>query len=502
MDLFLSIAIYSVIFLWIYHRWNDRKVIRLAAKVGAHKSHMILGFGPILTPATLIKNSVDNCQKLGHNFVSYIGPFAHFFTSDPESIKDILTSKMTKNKPKLSYKGMRHALGNGIMTMPDKEWQSHRKLMDTAFKFSKIVEFLPIFHKKMPRLFEELDKCQVMENAYDVLVHCREFTMSITGETMLGRDFDKSTLNVKHYAQFITSIMEYISNIMFKAVYQIKYFLKLADITLFREQRKMLKLLGRIIDETYKYYSKEIQNDIEYLDNQDISVAKYINAAIERNILERELAISSMIHLFGASFEPNSSALYLTILMLAMHPEYQEKAYVEICKQFPDNDGGEFKITYEQITQLTYLDMFIKETMRLFPAIPMFGRLTIGGDLTLSNGIIIPERLELAIDVYNLHRNKDIWGPDADTFDPDNFLPANVEKRHPYAFMPFGKGMRFCIGMRYAEMSIRVAMAKLIKRYKFSTTAKLEDLVLQNHITLHLANHPPLTIAKRRKLYI
>ncbi|XP_073831097.1 probable cytochrome P450 313a4 isoform X2 [Musca autumnalis] len=447
-----------------------------------------------------MKTYINDCQKLGHNFVSYVGPYSHFVTSDPESIKDILTSKTTRHKSKLAYKGLRHALGQGIVTMPDKEWQSHRKLMDVAFKISKIVEFLPIFHKKMPRLFEELDKCHVMENSYDVLVHCREFTMSITGETMLGRDSDKTTVNVKHYAQLITSILEYVSEIMFKTTYQFKYFVKLADITLFRKQRKILHFLDSIINEAYKYYSNEIQNDIEYLDHQDIAVAKYLNKAIESNILERELAISSMKHLFGASFETTSTTLYLTILMLAMHPEYQEKTYAEISQLFPDNDGGEFKMTYEHITQLTYLDMFIKETMRLFPTIPMIGRIAIGGDIRLSNGLVIPEGPEIMINIYNLHRNKNIWGPEADTFNPDNFLPSNVEKRHAYAFIPFAKGMRNCIGMRYAELSLRVAMAKIIKRYKFSTTANPEDLVLHNRIALHLANHPPLTIVKRKQL--
>ncbi|XP_073831730.1 probable cytochrome P450 313a2 [Musca autumnalis] len=297
----------------------------------------------------------------------------------------------------------------------------------------------------MPRLFEEIDKYNFMENSYDILVHCREFTMSITGETMLGRDFDKSIMNVKHYAQFITSITEYISNIMYKSVYQSKYIVKLADMTIFKEQRKMLNFVGSLIEETYNYYSREIRNDNEFLENQDIAVAKYMNEAIERNELDRELAVATMIQLFGASFETTSTTLYLTILMLAMHPEYQEKAYAEICQLFPDNDGGEFKMTYEHITQLTYLDMVIKETMRLFPTISMLGRSAIGGDQKLSNGIVIPDGIEVVIHIYNLHRNKDVWGPEADTYNPDNFLPCNVEKRHSYAFMPFGKGRRFCI---------------------------------------------------------
>ncbi|XP_073831092.1 probable cytochrome P450 313a4 [Musca autumnalis] len=507
MELFFIFALSSVAILWLFYRWSDRRIIQFASKVGSYKSQVILGFGAIETPATLLRNSIKNCRKLGHNYLTYVGPFPHFFTSDPETIKCILTSKLTRSKPKLSYSGFRHALGNGLLTMTDKEWQPHRKLLDVAFKFSKVVEFVPIFNNKISRLFEELDTCHVMENSHEILVFCREYMMTITGETMLGRDLDKSpTFDVKYCAQRVTRALEYISEIMFNILYLIMYFtnikfiIKLADIMVLKEKRKILDFFRNQIDETYNHYSKGTQNDIEYLENSDKAIARYFHEIIKNNIIKKDLAITSMMHIFAASFESTSSTLYKTMLMLAIHPEYQEKVYAEICKMFPANDGGEFQVTYEHVTQLTYLDMFIKETMRIFATIPMFGRLAVGGDLTLSNGIVIPEGLEMGIDVYNLHRNKDVWGSEADTFNPDNFLPSNVEKRHPYAYVPFAKGLRNCIGMRFAEVTLRVAMAKLIKRYKFSTTAKIEDFVLFNRISLDFDDHPPLTIEQRSKL--
>ncbi|XP_073831136.1 probable cytochrome P450 313a4 isoform X3 [Musca autumnalis] len=388
-------------------------------------------------------------------------------------------------------------LGFGhIVTQARDEWQRHRKLMDVAFKLPKIIEFIPIFHKKMTGFFAQLDKCHVMENSNDILVFCREYTISVSGETMLGRNLNKNkSLDLKLFAKQISGLAEYVSATLFNVVYQTEHFLKIADKTIFKEARQTADLMRSLIDGAYKYYSTGLRNDPEYLDSPDIAVARHINDAIESNELEKDLAISSMMHLFAASFETSSATLYFTILMLAMHPEYQAKVYAEICKLFP-----EFNMSYEHTKQLTYLDMFIKETMRLFPTIPLFGRISIEDNLKLSNGIVIPEGLRTAIDVYDLHRSKDIWGPQANKFNPDNFLPVNVEARHPYAFIPFSKGKRSCIGMRYAEIGLKVVMAKTIKRYKFSTTAKLEDLVVHNHLSLHLVNPPPLTIEKRINL--
>lgn len=58
----------------------------------------------------------------------------------------------------------------------------------------------------------------------------------------------------------------------------------------------------------------------------------------------------------------------------------------------------------------------------------------------------IPAGITLLINFYTLHRRKDIWGEDAEQFNPDHFLPENVEKRHPYSFLPFSGGQRNCIG--------------------------------------------------------
>ncbi|XP_073831101.1 probable cytochrome P450 313a4 [Musca autumnalis] len=392
---------------------------------------------------------------------------------------------------------MKAALGQGLLSMQGKEWQQHRKIMDTGFKFSKQVKFLPIFQKKMKSLFANMDKCTTMDNSYDILVYCREFTINNTTETLGGRDLEKSTtIDVKHYSQQIARIMEYVSAISYKVFYQNKHILKWAHSTIFKEQRKTIEFLHKELVETFEYYAQGDGCDPHYVKNVEC-VAESVLEAIKRGDISHELATTGLIHLFGGAFETTSSTLYFTILMLGIYPEYQAKVYEEVCEIFPDNDDGEFEVTYEHITQFKYLDMFIKETMRLFPTIPHFGRLIVGGDLTLSNGTVLPEGLEITVNTYNLHRNKDVWGRAANTFDPDNFLPSKTAERHPYAFIPFSKGIRSCIGMRYAEMNLKVAISKIVKRYKFYCPAKIDDFVLYNHISTQLASYPPLTVERR-----
>lgn len=136
-----------------------------------------------------------------------------------------------------------------------------------------------------------------------------------------------------------------------------------------------------------------------------------------------------------------STTLYSIITMLAMHPEVQEKLYQEIIEEISDTAA----VGYKQLEHLSYLNMVIDETLRLMPPIPIIGRETLES-CRLNDKIILPRDFPVIISIFHLHRRPDLWGPDAEFFNPDHFLPENIENRHPYAYIPFSKGVRNCIG--------------------------------------------------------
>lgn len=94
----------------------------------------------------------------------------------------------------------------------------------------------------------------------------------------------------------------------------------------------------------------------------------------------------------------------------------------------------------------------------------------------------------MGVCIYTLHRSVEIWGEDANKFNPDNFLPENVEKRHPYSFIPFASGARNCIGDKYAMLAMKIMIINLLRSYKFSTHLKLDELETEMHLTLKLIN--------------
>ena len=143
------------------------------------------------------------------------------------------------------------------------------------------------------------------------------------------------------------------------------------------------------------------------------------------------------------AFETTANTIFYTLMLLAMFPESQERLFEELNSIYTSN--GDFDVTYAETKQMIYLDMVLNEGMRVMAPVPIVSRQT-SEDVPLSNGIILPKGVEIAIDIFHMHRRKDIWGPNAETFDPEHFLPMNLQDQHSYAFIPFTKGIRNCIG--------------------------------------------------------
>jgi cytochrome P450 len=124
------------------------------------------------------------------------------------------------------------------------------------------------------------------------------------------------------------------------------------------------------------------------------------------------------------------------LLFLAQHPNYQNKVVEEINEFFGDNDE---EITLEALNKLQYMDRVIKETMRIAPIGPVIFREAME-DFEIEEGLVIPKGTTFILNIYALHRAPHIWGEHATVFDPDNFLPENITKRHPCAYIPFSTG--------------------------------------------------------------
>jgi len=218
---------------------------------------------------------------------------------------------------------------------------------------------------------------------------------------------------------------------------------------------------------------------------------------IDQLILNNKQFSDEEIHdhiytIVAAGYETTALQTSFTIMLLAMHQDVQEKLYNEITEAFPSIDT---KFDCTSLKRLGYLEMVINESMRLLPPVPLIGRETIE-DIQL-NTVSVPKGVTLIINFFNLHRRKDVYGDDANEFNPDRFLPENVAKRHSHSFCPFSSGPRDCAGKSMASMAIRIILVKFLREYKVTTDLKYDSLSHKADITLKLCQELLINIERR-----
>ncbi|KAJ3620585.1 hypothetical protein MTP99_004520 [Tenebrio molitor] len=187
--------------------------------------------------------------------------------------------------------------------------------------------------------------------------------------------------------------------------------------------------------------------------------------------------------------------LSFATIMLAMHQVVQEKLYKEMCDIFGNTDRDP---TLDDLTRMDYLERVIKETMRLFPVGPLLLR-QVQEDIKIRD-IVIPQGSELFIPVHFIHRNPIHW-PDPLKFDPDRFLPEEINKRPRYSFMPFSIPPRNCIGMSFAMTSMKVSLSNILRNFRVISTQhkSVESIKLRINVVLGSVDGYGVTLKPRKK---
>lgn len=120
---------------------------------------------------------------------------------------------------------------------------------------------------------------------------------------------------------------------------------------------------------------------------------------------------------------------------------------------------------YEQVAKLRYVRRVLDESLRLWPTAPAYAReATRDTELT---GVHPMRRGAWALILTPmLHRDPEVWGTDAEEFDPDRFDAKAVRSRAPHTFKPFGTGARACIGRQFALHEATLVLGLLLRRYE------------------------------------
>ncbi|XP_050503188.1 cytochrome P450 4C1-like isoform X14 [Diabrotica virgifera virgifera] len=324
----------------------------------------------------------------------------------------------------------------------------------------------------------------------------------------LTRDISATTLGLNMNIQnseeveFITALeklMEIISVRMLHVWHQLRFTWRLYPMS--REFDKAFKIAKDfsstlIANTKRKYESTRGNSSFE----DDIALAvqgKHRDGIsfldlIYKNTKFTEQEITDEINTFLiAATDTTASGLCSIFTMLGMFQDIQQKVFEELI----DILGPDRRAFPDDLPQLKYLERVVKESLRLFPPVPLIGR-TLHEDID-GGDMIFPSRSSVIFGAVFIHRNPVYW-PDPLKFDPDRFLPENTAKRHPCSYIPFSYGPRNCIGAKYAMMNMKTVLSAVLRKYKIFTEYKsVEEIKLSTSLILRLRDGPKVWIELR-----
>lgn len=160
-----------------------------------------------------------------------------------------------------------------------------------------------------------------------------------------------------------------------------------------------------------------------------------------------------------AGHETTSGLLSFATWHLLNHPEVLDKARAEV-----DRVLGDRLPTHADLRELVYIDMILRESLRVWPTAPAFA-LKSKEDVVLGGQYPLEAGAEVFVLTPSLHRDPSVWERPR-SFHPEHFAPERRAGIPVNAWKPFGHGQRACIGRQFAMQEATLVLARLLQRFE------------------------------------
>ncbi|KAJ0248612.1 Cytochrome P450 71A14 [Hirschfeldia incana] len=225
--------------------------------------------------------------------------------------------------------------------------------------------------------------------------------------------------------------------------------------------------LDKRVEEVYKEVDGFLEKAVQDHENADDERSDfvYMLLSVQRDkttpfeFERRDLKFVLLDMLFGAA-TTTFALLEWTMTELMRHPECMKKLKDEICSV----STHKLYVTEQEAEKMNYLNLVIKEALRLHPGVPIAPR-ELSEDVKV-HGYDIAAGTQVLINIWAIQRDPSAWGPDADEFRPERHLDLVVDfQGQNLKFIPFGSGRRQCPGSGYVVALAEVTLANLVKRF-------------------------------------
>eukprot|EP00026_Physarum_polycephalum_P008414 Phypoly_transcript_08498.p1 GENE.Phypoly_transcript_08498~~Phypoly_transcript_08498.p1 ORF type:complete len:467 (+),score=72.41 Phypoly_transcript_08498:91-1491(+) len=376
----------------------------------------------------------------------YLGFEKHFFVVHPDSMREVLKSDKIGQYQKV-LTPMAAKLGTGSVFNQDigDEWRKQRTVMAHPFHYDNMKSYAPICQRNTAKLIAKISE----NEEFELMNWTSKLALENLGSSIFGEELDL----INGSGQIVEFLHKYEQFQSYNASPLWRMFAKIVE----KVPSKARDDYAKLIDSMAELSTVLLQNKQEQLKVAKIPPTDVLSQLITN--LPPSIAASNTFGLFLAGHETTARAIGWSLYYIGKNPDMQDKIYREIV-QFTKGAG----VSHDDIKQMNYLDMFVKEVLRIRPSVGQFPARYSRDDVTIC-GHFIPKNTPILLSIYTLQHLKEFW-PNPEVFDPERFSPENAKNRHPFAYLPFSLGRRACIGTSFAILEIKVTIIMFLQKFK------------------------------------
>ncbi|PCH66401.1 MAG: cytochrome P450 [Rhodobacteraceae bacterium] len=394
--------------------------------------------------------------------------FRSYLCNDPELVELVLKGR-PRDFPKSERirVGLKPLLGESVFISNGDLWEHQRRIIDPAFEGGRLRSVFPVMWDSGVAAVERL---LPLANGAPVEIesHTSHLAMDVIFRALFSIPIEDETASAAFAAFREHQQAQPVANIA--AVLPLPHwFPRFHSRKTRRTARTIRDLIARLTDARAREIAVGMAPD-------DLATKIMTTPDPETGqVFDQQEMTDQVAIFFLAGHETSAAVLGWALYLLALYPEWQEKLAVE-AQAASDPD----KIYFSTLSKLRQSRAVFRETMRLYPPVPMYVREATRPETF--RGRAVKPGAQVILSPWHLHRHERLWER-PDEFDPDRFDTPNGKDCLRRAYIPFSAGPRVCPGSAFAMAEGTLLLSMLVRAFRFERVEG-RDPVPVAHLTV------------------
>jgi cytochrome P450 len=432
------------------------------------RGHFLVGSSP-----EFLKDSLGFIQQIARDYgdiVKFnIGPFRTYLLNHPDYVHQVLVTDAKKYQKSFLFRLiLSKYLGNSIVNVEGDQWKNQRKLMQPAFHHNRIQGYAQTMVDYTVNLMEDWG------DEVDLDVEMMNVTLRISNKTLFDADTDD------------TGDLKDVMNVFRETIGKAAVSPPLIPDWIPTPGNRTRKRINQALDEIVLKIIAERRAEGSQDRGDLLSMLMQATYDDGSHMNDKQLR-DEVMTLFIGGHETTAIALSWALYLVVTHPEVKQKLMDELDSVLEGRLAN-----VNDLPRLTYTDMVIQETLRLYPPAWQTQREALE-DVEIG-GYTVKKGSTLMISPYLTHHDAR-WWTNPDEFIPERFAPENVQEQYKYAYFPFGGGPRVCLGNQFVMMETKLVLATMMQHCEFTLTPG-QDIHVVPMITLRSNNGIKMQVKK------